>query len=411
MNNLRILLENPENVLFLDIETTGLSRHYDHVTVIGYEMGGVFHHYVHGGDLSHFESALQNASALVTFNGKCFDVKFLEHHFPHLRFPEHHVDLRYVMRRVGYSGGQKAIEVSLGLKREEEIKNVTGYEAVVLWHEYRRGDMSSLKKLLSYNYFDVQGMKDIMLHAFLKEGISSPALFKQKSKLTSTKTIVQESPKPKVLARDLWRKVSEKGPIVGIDLTGSEERASGFAVLHPDNTVTTQAVFTDRELLDLCKESKPTLVSIDSPLSLPKGRIRVTDDDPGRDTFGIMREADRELKRRGINVYPCLLPSMQKLTARGINLAKTLQKMGIPVIESYPGAAQDIMQIPRKQAGLPYLIDGLCEFGMKGMFLRDAVTHDELDAITSAIVGLFYLSGKYEALGSSEENYMIVPKV
>ena len=64
-----------------------------------------------------------------------------------------------------------------------------------------------------------------------------------------------------------------------------------------------------------------------------------------------MRECERELKRRGVNVYPCLIPSMQKLTARGIRLARSLRERGIPVIESYPGAAQDIMRIPRKGAG------------------------------------------------------------
>ena len=68
-----------------------------------------------------------------------------------------------------------------------------------------------------------------------------------------------------------------------------------------------------------------------------------------------MRECERMLKRRGINVYPCLIPSMQKLTRRGIDLAEKFRKLGIPVIESYPGAAQDIVGIPRKRAGLKYL--------------------------------------------------------
>ena len=53
-----------------------------------------------------------------------------------------------------------------------------------------------------------------------------------------------------------------------------------------------------------------------------------------------MRESERELKRRGVNVYPCLIRSMQRLTARGIRLAGTLRERGLPVIESYPGAAQ-----------------------------------------------------------------------
>jgi uncharacterized protein YprB with RNaseH-like and TPR domain len=32
--------EYPQDVLFLDIETTGLSHYYDEITVIGWSMGG-----------------------------------------------------------------------------------------------------------------------------------------------------------------------------------------------------------------------------------------------------------------------------------------------------------------------------------------------------------------------------------
>jgi uncharacterized protein YprB with RNaseH-like and TPR domain len=39
-SNLLGALENPDEVLFLDIETTGLSRYYDEITLVGYAMGG-----------------------------------------------------------------------------------------------------------------------------------------------------------------------------------------------------------------------------------------------------------------------------------------------------------------------------------------------------------------------------------
>jgi dephospho-CoA kinase len=100
---------------------------------------------------------------------------------------------------------------------------------------------------------------------------------------------------------------------------------------------------------------------------------------------------------------------MQKLTERGIRLANQLRSLGIPVIESYPGAAQDIMRIPRKRASVDLLAKGLENFGMTGEFTEANVTHDELDAITSAVVGIFFWSGKFEALGNEEEEYLIVP--
>jgi predicted nuclease with RNAse H fold/dephospho-CoA kinase len=144
-------------------------------------------------------------------------------------------------------------------------------------------------------------------------------------------------------------------------------------------------------------------------LTIPKGRKTFFDDDPTRDQYGIMRECERVLKRRGVNVYPCLIPSMQKLTRRGIQLATKFRKLGIPVIESYPGAAQDILAIPRKRAGLNYLADALAEFGIFDNFTEKQTSHDELDAITSSIVGLFFWTGMFEGIGDFEEELLIIP--
>jgi len=124
-----------------------------------------------------------------------------------------------------------------------------------------------------------------------------------------------------------------------------------------------------------------------------------------------MRFCERVLKKRGVNAYPAMIPSMQRLTARGIRLAKVFRSHGIPTIESYPGAAQDVMNIPRKRASLELLEAGLAEFGVVGDFLKETVSHDELDAITSAIVGVFFWSGRFERLGpdSFGDEGLIIP--
>jgi dephospho-CoA kinase len=67
------------------------------------------------------------------------------------------------------------------------------------------------------------------------------------------------------------------------------------------------------------------------------------------------------------------------------------------------------MNIPRKRAGLPLLKQGLSEFGIRGPFTTKLVTHDELDAITSAIVGLFFFAGRFESLGKEDEEALIIP--
>jgi dephospho-CoA kinase len=100
---------------------------------------------------------------------------------------------------------------------------------------------------------------------------------------------------------------------------------------------------------------------------------------------------------------------MQRLTERGIQLASKIRSHGIPVIECYPGAAQDIMGIPRKGAGNEWLTLGMKEFGVTGRFATEALSHDELDAITCSLVGFFHLAGRTEALGGKGEEPMMVP--
>ena len=77
------------------------------------------------------------------------------------------------------------------------------------------------------------------------------------------------------------------------------------------------------------------------------------------------------------------------------------------MIEVFPGAAQDIWRIPRKQRGLEKLMRGLKKFGVKG--LKKGMNGDELDAVTAALVGKMYLDGNFIALGDKKEGTIIVP--
>jgi uncharacterized protein YprB with RNaseH-like and TPR domain len=99
---------------------------------------------------------------LVTFNGSQFDVPFLRAHFPTARLDQAHIDLRFVLRSLGYRGGLKAIERNLGLTRDAAIEGVDGFEAVRLWHRYRRGDRAALMKLALYNLTDVVNLVELV---------------------------------------------------------------------------------------------------------------------------------------------------------------------------------------------------------------------------------------------------------
>jgi predicted nuclease with RNAse H fold len=124
----------------------------------------------------------------------------------------------------------------------------------------------------------------------------------------------------------------------------------------------------------------------------------------------IYRKCELALKRMGISVFWCLLPTMKGLTMRGMRLADEFRKRGLHTIESYPGAAQDILGIPRKGSSLEELKLGLNRAGIDGGYVTGRVTHDEVDAVTYALVGLFYLAGHYIALGTPREDYLIVPR-
>jgi predicted nuclease with RNAse H fold/dephospho-CoA kinase len=413
-------LEDPRGVVFLDVETTGLSWFYDELTLVGWARDGAYRVHVAGEDPTDLLDALADARALVTFNGTLFDLKFLKKTFGEISLPPVHIDLRYLSKRVGLTGGQKLIEAELGILARAGVEDLDGAAAVLLWHEFVRGDLNALHRLVDYNRRDVLAMCIILDRVVDRLDVQQDLWLKH-SRFEDWAGPVLEQSLPQHLAHTTKSRLkartfgslftgtpAESAKIIGIDLTGSEKRASGFCVLS-GNAALTSAVSSDDEMLARILEERPDLISIDSPLSLPEGRIRVGDDDPGRAKFGIMRRCERELKRRGINVYPSLLPSMQGLTQRGIRLAQTFRRLGIPVIESYPGAAQDIMGIPRKGAGEKYLKQGLAEFGIVGRFETEAVSHDELDAITSAVVGSFFLSGQFEALRGPTEGALIIP--
>jgi uncharacterized protein YprB with RNaseH-like and TPR domain/predicted nuclease with RNAse H fold len=406
-----------DNCVYLDIETTGLSSVFDAVTMVGLYDGRKYKVFVEGDNLQDLPHHLCGYSMMVTFNGAGFDVRFLKLAFPDLVLPPIHIDLRWVTRKLGMKGGLKVIEETFGLKRAQSVEDLTGFDATVLWAKHLRGEKSALEQLIQYNTEDVVHLKAIMemtydrlskyTATFLKNSIVPRfTAVTQPSRSNRRAVLNRRSKEPNstdIVKRLLNTCRSSSVPlrIVGIDLTGSEKRATGWALMKGARA-TTKSIRTDDELLRETLAAKPDLVSIDSPLSIPEGYPA-----PG---VPIYRKCELALKRMGISVFWCLLPSMKMLTLRGIKLAHELRNAGCKVIESYPGAAQDILGIPRKKASLQELKWGLSRAGITGDFLTANITHDEVDAITSALVGLFYLADEYIALGTVFEDYLIVPR-
>jgi len=112
-----------------------------------------------------------------------------------------------------------------------------------------------------------------------------------------------------------------------------------------------------------------------------------------------------------IRGFPLTIGPMRTLTSRGIRIARQLRQLGLSVVETYPGAAQDILRIPRKQYGLEALQRGLIDLGCNGDLRRRKLTGDELDAVNCALVAKEYASGSYLAIGDPAEIMMVLPKM
>jgi len=188
---------------------------------------------------------------------------------------------------------------------------------------------------------------------------------------------------------------------VGLDLAGVENRPTGFCILR-DMKAETSLVCADEGILKRIDESRPKIVAIDAPLSLPAGRKSIE-----QRTNVHLRECDKELLRRGIRFFPITLSPMRKLTTRGIKLRQILEKRHFKVIEVYPGGAQDILGIPRKQHGLKKLREGLEKLGMRG--LNDRMSDHELDAVTCAFIGKLFLEGKSITYGTCKQG-IVMPR-
>lgn len=153
-----------DRVGYLDIETTGLGNSDSITTMVVYD-GREIHSYVQGDNLRDFCYDARRFELLVTYNGKTFDLPFIRRY---LRTPmqQAHIDLRYVLRSLGYKGGLKSCERQLGIDRGG-LKDVDGYTAVLLWADYtKRGNARALETLLAYNTEDVINLEVLMILAY-----------------------------------------------------------------------------------------------------------------------------------------------------------------------------------------------------------------------------------------------------
>lgn len=104
------------------------------------------------------DETLRGIDTLCTFNGEAFDLPVLRRALGiGLLERCRSFDLSVECRRMGLRGGLKRIEDGLSIPRR--LRGVTGYDAMVLWERWERGDREALETLLEYNRDDVINLR------------------------------------------------------------------------------------------------------------------------------------------------------------------------------------------------------------------------------------------------------------
>lgn len=169
----RLFGEFRNRTAYLDIETTGLESWDNTITTIAVYDGHSIRHYVNGRNLDDFVGDIQKYGVLVTYNGKTFDVPFIQDYFG-ITLHQAHIDLRYILSSLGYKGGLKSCERQLGMDRGG-LADIDGYFAVMLWDEYqKKGDEKTIETLLAYNIQDVLNLEYLMVTAYNRKIRGTP---------------------------------------------------------------------------------------------------------------------------------------------------------------------------------------------------------------------------------------------
>ncbi len=159
----RLLSHFRDRIAYLDIETTGLGPDAEITTIALYD-GLQVYCYVNGRNLEDFEKDIWKYEILVTYNGKGFDIPVLERWF-HTRLTHSHIDLRYILAKLGFKGGLKGCEKKLGIERGS-LDGIDGYFAVLLWQDYiDNNNEKALETLLAYNIEDTVNLERLLIEA------------------------------------------------------------------------------------------------------------------------------------------------------------------------------------------------------------------------------------------------------
>ncbi len=168
----RIFPHFRKQTAYLDIETSGMAQGAEITTVALYD-GIDLRYYINGRNLDDFVEDISQYQVLVSYNGKSFDIPFLENFFK-IRLKQAQIDLRYVLAKLGFKGGLKGCERQLGLNRGA-LDGIDGSFAPLLWHEYVTcNNEQALETLLAYNIEDTVNLERLLVEAYNRNILETP---------------------------------------------------------------------------------------------------------------------------------------------------------------------------------------------------------------------------------------------
>lgn len=161
-----------DRIAYLDIETTGLGTGATITTIALYD-GHEVHCYINGKNLNDFVTDIQKYEVLVTYNGKSFDIPMIERWFQ-TTLNHAHIDLRFILAKLGFKGGLKGCERQLGIDRGS-LEGVDGSFAILLWQDYcRNNNDKALATLLAYNIEDTVNLERLLVEAYNRNVCTTP---------------------------------------------------------------------------------------------------------------------------------------------------------------------------------------------------------------------------------------------
>jgi predicted nuclease with RNAse H fold len=197
-----------------------------------------------------------------------------------------------------------------------------------------------------------------------------------------------------------------------VDLAGLPSNPTGVAVLRDGRLVSLTSMGPDEEIVELARSLGPrTVLAVNAPLTLPRGRCCLDDDcrcrqDPGTRS----RILERQLAHERVPILASAL--IKVLARRGIALAVKLRAAGFTTLETYPYATMLLLGLPtrgkRSRQGRRLIAEALAPL-VPGLDHPEASEH-ELDAVVCALTADLWLHGRCRLVGDPSEGEMVVPR-